>query len=56
VTDRTARMVGIKYRGAKGHRLEYKKKQPSSLIMLDAGLTMKQDIHGTVWVCVDQDR
>jgi hypothetical protein len=56
VTDRTAKMVGIKYRGAKGHRLEYKKKRPSSLIMLEAGLVMKQDIHGTVWVCVDQER
>jgi hypothetical protein len=54
VTDRTAKMVGIKYRGAKTRRMEYKKKRPSSLIMLEAGLTMKQDVHGTVWVCIDQ--
>jgi len=54
VTDQKVHMVGIQYRGAKNRRLEYKVKRPSSLIMLEAGLTVKQDKHGTVWVCVDE--
>jgi hypothetical protein len=53
VTDQKRQMVGIKYRGSNKRRLEYKVKRPSSLIMLEAGLTVKQDIHGTVWVCVE---
>jgi hypothetical protein len=54
VTDQKVHMVGIKYRGAKNRRLEYKVKRPSSLMMLEAGLTVKQDKHGTVWVCVEE--
>jgi hypothetical protein len=54
VTDQKVHMVGVKYRGAKNRRLEYKVKRPSSLVMLETGLTVKQDKHGTVWVCVEK--
>jgi hypothetical protein len=46
VTDQKIQMVGIKYRESNRRRLEYKVKRPSSLIMLEIGLTVKQDIHG----------
>ena len=51
ITKRTAKMVEVKYRGARSQQLEHKMKQPSSLIMLRKGLTMVQDAHGTVWIC-----
>jgi hypothetical protein len=51
VTHQTAKMVEIQFRGSKNRRLEHKRKHPSSLIMLEDGLTLKQDVHGTVWVC-----
>jgi hypothetical protein len=51
VTQQKTRMVEIQFRGVKNRRLEHKTKQPSSLIMLEEGLTLKQDAHGTVWVC-----
>jgi hypothetical protein len=51
VIERKTKMVEIQYRGRKNRRLERKTKQPSSLIMLEDGLTMMQDAHGTVWVC-----
>ena len=55
VVDRKAQMVGVKFRAAKNRQMEYKVKRPSSLIMLEAGLTMKQDVHGTVWVCANKE-
>ena len=51
VTEQTAQMVRVQDRGAKNRRLESKLKRPNSLIMLEKGLTMKQDEYGTVWVC-----
>jgi hypothetical protein len=51
VTQRKTKMVEIQYRGTKNRRLEHKTKHPSSLIMLEDGLTVVQDDHGTVWVC-----
>jgi hypothetical protein len=30
--------------------MEHKMKRPSSLVMLEDGLTMRQDAQGTVWV------
>jgi hypothetical protein len=54
VTDHKAQMVGIKYRGSKNRRMDYKVKRPSSLIMLQAGLTMEQDAQGTVWICAEK--
>ena len=54
IVDQKSQMVGIQYRGAKNRRLEYKMKRPSSLMMLEEGLTVRQDIHGTVWVCVEK--
>jgi hypothetical protein len=51
VTRLTAKMVEIKYCGAKNQRFEHKLKRPNSLIMLDAGVTVVQDAHGTVWIC-----
>jgi hypothetical protein len=51
VTKLTAKMVEVKYRGARSRQLEHKMKQPSSLMMLETGLTMVQDAHGTVWIC-----
>ena len=56
VVDRKAQMVGVKFRAATNRRMEYKVKRPSSLIMLESGLTMKQDAHGsTVWVCANKE-
>jgi hypothetical protein len=51
VTQRKTKMVEIQYRGTKNRRLDHKMKHPSSLIMLEDGLTVTQDEHGTVWVC-----
>jgi hypothetical protein len=54
VTEQKAQMVQVQYRGAKNRRLESKLKRPSSLIMLEKGLTMKQDRYGTVWICSEE--
>jgi hypothetical protein len=51
VTKVTAKMVEIKFRGSRNKQLEHKLKRPNSLIMLETGLTMVQDVHGTVWIC-----
>jgi sialic acid synthase SpsE len=51
VTKLTVKMVEITSCDAKKQRFEHKLKRPNSLIMLDAGVTMVQDVHGTVWIC-----
>jgi hypothetical protein len=51
VTKVTAKMVEIKFRGPRNKQLQHKLKRPNSLIMLETGLTMVQDAHGTVWIC-----
>jgi hypothetical protein len=51
VTKVTAKMVEIKFRWPRNKQLEHKLKRPNSLIMLETGLTMVQDVHGTVWIC-----
>jgi hypothetical protein len=50
INDRKSKMVEVIYRGAKNRRMEHKMKRPSSLVMLEDGLTMRQDAQGTVWV------
>jgi hypothetical protein len=44
----TAKMVEIKFRGLRNKQLEDKLKRLNLLIMLETGLTMVQDAHGTV--------
>ena len=51
VTKVTVKMVEIKFRGSRNKQWEHKLKRPNSLIMLETGLTMVQDAHGTVWIC-----
>jgi hypothetical protein len=54
ITEQKAQMVQVQYRGARNRRLESKLKRPSSLIMLEKGLTMRQDEYGTVWICSEE--
>jgi hypothetical protein len=51
VTKLTAKMVEITYCEAKNQRFLHKLKRSNLLIRLDAGVTMVQDAHGTVWIC-----
>jgi hypothetical protein len=52
VTKVTAKMVEMKFRESRNMQLEHKLKRPNLLIMLETGLTMVQDAHGTVWICI----
>jgi hypothetical protein len=56
VSSRKSKMVEIKYRGKQDRRMDYKMKRPSSLIMLEEGLVLQQDVDGTVWIRREDDR
>jgi hypothetical protein len=50
VTDVKAVMVEIGYRSQKSGKIVYKHKKPSSLVMLEDGLRLEQDVNGMVWI------
>ena len=50
VTNRSRVMVDVTFAHPSGEGTQTKKKQPCSLVLLEPGLDLVQDAHGTVWV------
>ncbi len=50
VSRQTRCMVAIVWKDAKSGRTKERMKQPESLIQLEDGLIVEQDVHGMLWV------